>query len=41
MDYVDLVKMFGTRILRLAKYITESDADAEDVLVEILWDYPV
>ena len=33
-DYVDLVKMFGSRILRLAKYITESDAEAEDVLVE-------
>jgi RNA polymerase sigma-70 factor (ECF subfamily) len=26
--------MFGSRVLRLAKYITESDADAEDVLVE-------
>jgi RNA polymerase sigma-70 factor (ECF subfamily) len=26
--------MFGSRILRLAKYITWSDADAEDVLVE-------
>ena len=33
-DCFDLVKMFGSRILRLAKYITESDADAEDVLVE-------
>jgi RNA polymerase sigma-70 factor (ECF subfamily) len=33
-DCCDLVKMFGSRILRLAKYITESDADAEDVLVE-------
>lgn len=35
-DCVDLVKMFGSRILRLAKYITESDEDAEDVLVETL-----
>ena len=26
--------MFGSRIFRLAKYITESDADAEEVLVE-------
>jgi DNA-directed RNA polymerase specialized sigma24 family protein len=26
--------MFGSRIFRLAKYITESDADAEAVLVE-------
>jgi RNA polymerase sigma-70 factor (ECF subfamily) len=33
-DCFDLVKMFGGRILRLAKYITESDADAEAVLVE-------
>ena len=33
-DCFDLVKMFGSRILRLAKYITESDADAEAVLVE-------
>ena len=33
-DCLDLVKMFGSRILRLAKYITESDADAEAVLVE-------
>jgi RNA polymerase sigma-70 factor, ECF subfamily len=33
-DCFDLVRMFGSRILRLAKYITESDADAEDVLVE-------
>lgn len=33
-DCFDLVKMFGRRILRLAKYITESDADAEAVLVE-------
>ena len=33
-DCCDLVKMFGSRILRLAKYITESDADAEAVLVE-------
>jgi len=33
-DCFDLVKMFGSRILRLAKYITESDEDAEDVLVE-------
>ena len=33
-DCLDLVKLFGSRILRLAKYITESDADAEDVLVE-------
>jgi RNA polymerase sigma-70 factor (ECF subfamily) len=33
-DCFDLVKMFGSRILRLAKYITESDADAEEVLVE-------
>ena len=30
----DLVKMFGSRILRLAKYITESDVDTEAVLVE-------
>jgi RNA polymerase sigma-70 factor (ECF subfamily) len=29
-----MVKMFGSRILRLAKYITASDADAEAVLVE-------
>jgi DNA-directed RNA polymerase specialized sigma24 family protein len=29
-----MVKMFGSRILRLAKYFTESDADAKDVLVE-------
>jgi hypothetical protein len=28
-DCFDLVKMFGSRILRLAEYITESDADAE------------
>jgi RNA polymerase sigma-70 factor (ECF subfamily) len=33
-DCFELVKMFGSRILRLAKYITESDADAEGVLVE-------
>ena len=33
-DCFDLVKMFGSRILRLAKYITGSDADAEAVLVE-------
>ena len=33
-ECVDLVKMFGRRILRLAKYITGNDADAEDVLVE-------
>ena len=33
-DCCDLVKMFGSRVLRLAKYITESDADAEAVLVE-------
>jgi DNA-directed RNA polymerase specialized sigma24 family protein len=33
-DCFDLVKMFGSRILRLAKYITESDAEAEDVVVE-------
>ena len=33
-DCFDLVKMFGRRILRLAKYITASDADAEAVLVE-------
>jgi len=33
-DCFDLVKKFGARILRLAKYITESDADAEEVLVE-------
>jgi RNA polymerase sigma-70 factor (ECF subfamily) len=33
-DCLDLVKMFGSRILRLAKYITESDADAEEVLAE-------
>ena len=33
-DCFDLVKMFGSRIFRLAKYITESDADAEEVLVE-------
>src|SRR6516225_7996659 len=33
-DCFDLVKTFGSRIFRLAKYITESDADAEDVLVE-------
>jgi RNA polymerase sigma-70 factor (ECF subfamily) len=33
-DCFDLVKMFGSRIFRLAKYITESDADAEAVLVE-------
>jgi RNA polymerase sigma-70 factor (ECF subfamily) len=33
-DSFDLLKMFGSRILRLAKYITESDADAEEVLVE-------
>ena len=33
-DCFDMVKMFGSRILRLAKYITESDADAEAVLVE-------
>jgi len=33
-DCCDLVKMFGSRILRLAKYITESDADARDVLME-------
>jgi DNA-directed RNA polymerase specialized sigma24 family protein len=33
-DCFDLVKMFGNRILRLANYIRESDADAEDVLVE-------
>ena len=26
--------MFGSRILRLAKYLTESDEDAEDVPVE-------
>jgi hypothetical protein len=30
----ELVKMFGSRILRLAKYVTASDADAEAVLVE-------
>jgi hypothetical protein len=28
-DCFDLVKMFGSRIFRLAKYITESDADAK------------
>ena len=33
-DCFGLVKMFGRRILRLAKYITASDADAEAVLVE-------
>jgi RNA polymerase sigma-70 factor (ECF subfamily) len=33
-DCLDLVKMFSSRIFRLAKYITESDADAEEVLVE-------
>ena len=33
-DCFDLVKIFGSRILRLAKYITQSDADAGDVLVE-------
>ena len=33
-DCFDLVKMFGSRIFRLAKYITESDADAEEVLVK-------
>ena len=33
-DCFDLVKRFGSRILRLAKYITQSDADAEEVLVE-------
>ena len=33
-DCFDLVKKFGARILRLAKYITQSDADAEEVLVE-------
>jgi len=33
-DCFALVKMFGSRIFRLAKYITESDADAEEVLVE-------
>jgi RNA polymerase sigma-70 factor (ECF subfamily) len=33
-DCFDLMKMFGSHILLLAKYITESDADAEAVLVE-------
>jgi len=33
-DCLDWVKMFGARILRLAKYITQSEAEAEDVLVE-------
>ena len=33
-DCFALVTMFSSRILRLAKYITESDADAEEVLVE-------
>ncbi len=33
-DCFDLVKRFGGRILRVAKYITQSDADAEDVLVK-------
>lgn len=33
-DCFDLVQMFGSQILRLAKYITQSDTDAEDVLVE-------
>ena len=33
-DCFGLVKMFGSRVLRLAKYITQSDSDAEDVLVE-------
>ena len=33
-DCFDLVKRFGARVLRLAKYITQSDADAEEVLVE-------
>jgi hypothetical protein len=33
-DCFDLVKMFGSRIFRLGKYITGSDADAEAVLVE-------
>jgi RNA polymerase sigma-70 factor, ECF subfamily len=33
-DCFDLVKMFGGRILRLARYITRSAADAEDVLTE-------
>ena len=33
-DCVDLVKRFGSRIHRLARYITRSDADAEAVLTE-------
>ena len=33
-DCFDLVKMFGSRILRLAKYITGSDPDAEAVALE-------
>jgi RNA polymerase sigma-70 factor (ECF subfamily) len=32
-DCFDLVKTFGGRILRLAKYITQDDSDAEDVLL--------
>ena len=33
-DCFDLVKVFGSRILRLAKYITGSDVNAEDVMME-------
>lgn len=32
--FFELVRMFGHRIFRIAKYITQSGKDAEDVLVE-------